>query len=212
MTRTQSLAALMGAAAVVVPTWAAAQSRSLIPAETLEVMIQRQDTMFTRMDLNRDNAITSTEIQTAMAQLRGQGRPGGGQGGGQGGGMGAGMAGLGMLFMFAGPPPGAAPGAAAAGPAGSPEGAPGGPRRMQMDPAQLADRIIQALDKDGDSQIGRAEMRAATEERFKAMDRNGDGVLSDDERPQMRFRGGQGAGPGGGMAPPVEIPSGDGGF
>jgi hypothetical protein len=226
------LAGFFAASAALSPVVASAQSRSLIPAETLEVMLQRQDTLFGRMDLNRDNAISSTEIQVAMAQARRDAQTNGGQG--------VGMGGLSALFMLAGPPrgmgggmggPGAPGGASGAGaPAiqaapgaqgalggpGGPGGPGGQPQRMQMDPAQFAERLITALDTDGDSQINRAEMRAATEARFKAMDRNGDGVLSDDERPRMRFQGGpggqQGGQQGGGMTPPVEIPSGDGGF
>ena len=206
------------AAAALCPVGASAQSRSLVPADTLEIMLQRQNTLFTRMDLNRDGAISSTEIQVAMAQLRNQAGQGGGQGGGQGAGMGGDIASLGMLLSFGGPPRGAGgEGGRLAGPrpqgegrpqgeAGTP-GEPGGPQtqRMRLDPAQFAERVIQSLDKDGDSQISRAEMRAATEARFKMMDRNGDGVLSEDEQPRMRFQGG-------GMAPPVDIPSGDGGF
>ena len=208
--RTAMLGAAAGVALVAVAPQAFAQSRSLIPAETLEVMLQRQDAMFTRMDLNRDNAISSTEIQVAMAQMRAQR----GQGGGQGGAMGAGM---GLMLMFGGPAPGGAGGQGGAGGPGGPgaPGAPGGPdgpRRVQLEPAQIAERMIQSMDKDGDSQISRAEMRAAAETRFKAMDRNGDGVLSEDEQPRMRFQGGPGAmgGQGGGMTPPVEIPTGDG--
>ena len=234
--RTLVFATVIAAATALSPLAASAQSRSLIPAETLEVMLQRQDTLFTRMDLNRDGAISSTEIQVAMAQLRNQaGQGGAGQGGArQGGGMGGDIASLGMLLAFAGPPPqGRAPAgeggpAGGAGPQGGvrpqggsrPQGEAGPPRgpgggqvqRMQFDPAQFAERVIQALDKDGDNQISRAEMRAATEARFKMMDRNGDGVQSEDEQPRLRYQGAPGGQQGGGMTPPMDIPSGDGGF
>jgi len=39
-------------------------------------------------------------------------------------------------------------------------------------------------DADGDGRITRAESRAAVAERFARMDANGDGMISEDERPQ----------------------------
>lgn len=186
------------AAPVLSPVTASAQSRSLIPDETLEVALQRQDAMFTRMDLNRDGAITSAEIQASLAQMRNQPRQGGGAPG----------AGGGMMFMFGGPPGGSSGGGQGERP-GQP--APDGGPRTPPDPAQIAERMIQSMDTDGDGQISRAEMRASATQNFQRMDKNGDGVLTEDERPRMRFPGAPG-GAGGGQGTTVIVPSGEGGF
>ena len=45
-------------------------------------------------------------------------------------------------------------------------------------------RMLARLDGDGDGRITREEMTAGVEAAFKAMDRNGDGVVTADERPQ----------------------------
>lgn len=161
----------VASAASLAPAAASAQSRSMIPPETLEVFLGRQDTMFNRMDANQDGFVTAEEIEAAAAAMRA--RMGGGAGG---------------------PPP--------APPAGAP---PGGGRGGMMG------RLIEMADADGDGKVSRAEMRAANTKRFQGMDKNGDGVLSADERPQgfgMRGPGGgQGGAPGGGA--PVQIPMGD---
>ena len=46
-------------------------------------------------------------------------------------------------------------------------------------------RMLERADADGDGRITRAEAEAAAAERFRAMDRNGDGVVSEDERPSF---------------------------
>lgn len=50
-------------------------------------------------------------------------------------------------------------------------------------------RMLARSDADGDGRITRAEARAGTADMFRRMDANGDGVISEDERPQ---RGGPG--------------------
>ena len=161
--------------AVLAPVAASAQSRSMIPPETLEVFLGRQDVMFNRMDANQDGFVTTEEVEAAAAAMRA--RMGGGAGG---------------------PPP--------APPAGAPAGAPAGGGRGGM-----MGRMIAEADADGDGKVSRAEMRASSTKRFQEMDKNADGVLSADERPQgfgMRGQGrGQGGAPGGGA--PVQIPMGD---
>jgi len=149
---------VIAAAAASLPVLASAQSRSMIPPETLEVALRRQDAMFDRLDLNRDNVITSVEIEAAAAAMRASMGAGPATGGGQGG--------------------------------------PGG---------GMMARMFSQADTDGDGQISRAEMRAETTRRFHEMDKNGDGVLSADERPQgfgMR-------GPAAGGNAPFQIPMGD---
>lgn len=93
---------LIAAAAAGLPAMASAQSRSMIPPETLEVSLRRQDAMFNRLDLNRDNVISAVEMEAAAAAMRA--------------GMGAGRPG----------------GAGAGGPAGAGEGGPGGQRGGMM--------------------------------------------------------------------------------
>lgn len=159
------------AAAALTPVLASAQSRSMIPPETLETMQRRQDTMFDRMDANRDGAITTAEVETAAAAMRER-----------------------RVDRAGGSPAGAPP-------AGAPQSGPGRGGMMG--------RMIQEADADGDGQVSREEMRAATARRFTAMDKNSDGVISNDERPQgFGMRGGrQGGGESGG--PSVQIPMGD---
>ena len=180
MNRLAFLPVLAAAAvAALAPVAASAQSRSMIPPETLEVFLGRQDTMFNRMDANQDGFVTTEEVEAAASAMRA--RMGGGAGG---------------------PPP--APPAGA--PAGAPAGGPGGGGRGGM-----MGRMIAEADTDGDGKVSRAEMRAGSTKRFQEMDKNADGVLSADERPQgfgMRGQwGGQGGAPGGGA--PVQIPMGD---
>lgn len=89
---------VIAAAAASLPVLASAQSRSMIPPETLEVSLRRQDAMFDRLDLNRDNVITSVEIEAAAAAMRASMGAGPAAGGAQGGpgGPGGGM----MARMF----------------------------------------------------------------------------------------------------------------
>ena len=49
--------------------------------------------------------------------------------------------------------------------------------------------MIVRADVNNDARITREEMRVAGETRFRAMDKNGDGVISADERPQMPAQG-----------------------
>lgn len=159
------------AATALTPVLASAQSRSMIPPETLETMQRRQDTMFDRMDANRDGAITAAEVEAAAATMRAR-----------------------RADRAGGPPAGAAA-------AAPPQGGPG--------QGGMMGRMIEEADADGDGQVSREEMRAATAKRFASMDKNSDGVISTDERPQgFGMRGGrQGGGEGGGAS--VQIPMGD---
>lgn len=68
-------------------------------------------------------------------------------------------------------------------------------------------RMIAEADTDGDGKVSRAEMRAGSTKRFQEMDKNADGVLSADERPQGFGMRGQRGGQAGGA--PVQIPMGD---
>ena len=58
--------------------------------------------------------------------------------------------------------------------------------------------MIARADANNDARITRDEMRAAGEARFRQMDRNGDGVIGPDERPQPRQ-----------AAPGISMPQGD---
>ena len=69
--------------------------------------------------------------------------------------------------------------------------------------ARMRAQIARA-DADGDSRISRDEMRTAAAAMFARMDANHDGVISEDERPQM----GQGQGQGQGRMS-IPMPSGD---
>ncbi len=60
----------------------------------------------------------------------------------------------------------------------------------------MVGQLFDTADKDADHRITREEMRTNATERFKAQDRDGDGVLSDSERPSFPGR------PGGGFIPP----------
>ncbi len=95
-------------------------------------------------------------------------------------------------------------------PAVAPDGAPSGPQSFQGRPPRdpferldankdnilTADEIANAsergkgmlerADTDGDGKVSRAEIEVAMAERMKQFDRNGDGVISDDERPFRR--------------------------
>lgn len=149
------------------PLAASAQSRSMIPPETLEVFLGRQDVMFNRMDANQDGFVTTEEVEATAAAMRAR--------------MGAGAG---------GPPP------------TPPAGAPAGGGRGGM-----MGRMIAEADADGDGKVSRAEMRAGATKRFQEMDKNADGVLSADERPQGFGMRGQRGGQAGGA--PVQIPMGD---
>ncbi|MGQ3113684.1 MAG: hypothetical protein ACT6RD_14465 [Brevundimonas sp.] len=63
---------VLAAAAVasLAPVAASAQSRSMIPPETLEVFLGRQDVMFNRMDANQDGFVTTEEVEAAAAAMR----------------------------------------------------------------------------------------------------------------------------------------------
>ncbi len=88
---------VIAVAAASLPVLASAQSRSMIPPETLEVSLRRQEAMFDRLDLNRDNVITSVEIEAAAAAMRASMGAGPAGVGGQGGPGGPGGAGGGMM-------------------------------------------------------------------------------------------------------------------
>lgn len=55
-------------------------------------------------------------------------------------------------------------------------------------------RMLRELDKDGDGSISKAEFMAGSEARFARMDKNSDGVLSKDDRPERPSRDGAGRG------------------
>ena len=55
--------------------------------------------------------------------------------------------------------------------------------------------MLRHIDKDGDGAINKSEFVASAEKRFARMDKNGDGRITPDERPQRRERGGSGEGP-----------------
>jgi hypothetical protein len=149
--------------------------------------------MFARFDQNGDGALTPDDRPE-----RGFG-PGGGHGPGmqggrpgmrgpRGGGQGGEKAGPGKRR---GGGQQAGPGQRGPGMGGRP-GMGGGPDMMRR------------ADTDEDGKVTLEEMKAAaskmTEERFKQMDQNGDGVLTEDDRPQGKpgmGRGGRGGGRGG---------------
>lgn len=54
-------------------------------------------------------------------------------------------------------------------------------------PERLADRMDR-MDTDADREVSRAEIDKAAEERFRRRDKNGDGVLSGEERRYVRER------------------------
>lgn len=60
----------------------------------------------------------------------------------------------------------------------------------------MVGQLFDTADKDADHRITREEMRTNATERFNAQDGDGDGVLSDSERPGFPGR------PGGGFIPP----------
>jgi len=62
--------------------------------------------------------------------------------------------------------------------------------------AGMMARMFATADMDGDARITRDEMRTSATARFREQDRNGDGVVSADERPAFPGR------PGGGLIPP----------
>lgn len=62
-------------------------------------------------------------------------------------------------------------------------------------------RAFQHLDRDGDGKITETEVKAMTDAMFARFDRNGDGVLSADDRPAAGQGFGRGFGRGPGMGP-----------
>ena len=54
--------------------------------------------------------------------------------------------------------------------------------------ASPAGRMLSRADSDGNGLITKAEMEAGAEAMFKVMDKNGDGVVTADERPQRPQR------------------------
>ena len=75
-----------------------------------------------------------------------------------------------------------------------------GPGRGGGRGAGMMGQMFATADADGDSRITREEMRTSATARFREQDRNGDGLVSADERPAFPGR------PDGGFGPP---PSGD---
>lgn len=77
--------------------------------------------------------------------------------------------------------------------------------------AGMMAQLFATADTDGDSRITREEMRAAATERFREQDKNGDGLVSAEERPAFPGRPGAGFGPppSGDQMPPLGDMSGD---
>ncbi len=77
--------------------------------------------------------------------------------------------------------------------------------------AGMMARMFATADIDGDTRITRDEMRTSATARFREQDRNGDGLVSADERPAFSGRPGGGLGPplSGDQMPPMGDPSGD---
>lgn len=94
----------------------------------------------------------------------------------------------------------------------TPQAAPSGPHRM--DPAErekhrqeMMERHFKALDKNGDGVVSHEEFQARGEEMFKRMDKNGDGKLTAEEmRPPMGHRHGGPRTPGAPAAPAKPAP------
>jgi len=74
----------------------------------------------------------------------------------------------------------------------------------------MVGQLFDTADKDGDHRITREEMRADATERFRAQDRDADGVLSESERPNVSVRPGRlFPAPSQDQMPPMDDPSGD---
>lgn len=74
----------------------------------------------------------------------------------------------------------------------------------------MVGQLFDTADKDGDHRITREEMRVDATERFRTQDRDGDGVLSESERPSMSVRPGSlFPSPSQDQMPPMGEPSGD---
>lgn len=61
---------------------------------------------------------------------------------------------------------------------------------LNADEGGRGGRMLERADADEDGRITRAEVRLAAAAMFRRMDANGDGVVSEDERPQWGGRGG----------------------
>jgi len=70
-----------------------------------------------------------------------------------------------------------------------------GPGRGGGRGAGMMGQMFATADADGDSRITREEMRMSATARFREQDRNGDGLVSADERPAFPGRAGPGFGP-----------------
>lgn len=73
----------------------------------------------------------------------------------------------------------------------------------KRDPARMFDR----MDANGDGYLDRGEIRAALKQRFRRMDRDGDGVVTPDERMNGRMQGRQHARPEGNDMPDAADPA-----
>ncbi len=65
--------------------------------------------------------------------------------------------------------------------------------------------MMKKMDKDGNGSVSKAEFIASAEERFAKMDRNGDGKLDQDDRPQRKDGGQEEFGD----LPPPDAPKGN---
>lgn len=88
---------------------------------------------------------------------------------------------------------------------------PGAPGRGGGRGAGMMAQMLATADTDGDSRITREEMRTSATTRFREQDRNGDGLVSADERPAFPGRPGPGFGaqPSMDPMPPIGDMSGD---
>ncbi|PZO03117.1 MAG: hypothetical protein DCF28_07840 [Alphaproteobacteria bacterium] len=93
------------------------------------------------------------------------------------------------------------------------QGGPGGGAALQGGGrgAGMMARMFATADMDGDTRITRDEMRTSATARFREQDRNGDGLVSADERPAFSRPpgGGFGSPSSGDQMPPIGDPSGD---
>lgn len=145
---------------------------------TKDELPERMQGILTRADANKDGVATKEELTKVFAAQQGGGERGGRRGGGFGGG--GGQRGGGGGFGGGGPGGGRGP------------GGPGG--FMRMFP------VMAALDADEDGEISAKEIENAVAA-LKALDKDKNGKLTEDElRPNFGGRGGFG-GPGGGRGP-----------
>ena len=168
-------------------------------------------TQFDKLDTDQDGALSQTEITEGRQNLPRFGQRNGGPG--QGPGFQGRGPGQGPRFQDRGP--GQGPGYYGRGP-GQGQGFQG--RGPGQGPGGHMHHIMRMADTDRDRRVSYADLQAVdaqmSQERFNMLDRNEDGYLSPEDRPQQGYQGQrgprrgqgfQGRGPGRGpvQAPPV---------